>query len=115
MIDYVGRSNHRTSCKCFQDLLRRFQQSDKYQLNHTYVSTWTRSKHIGSSKSYQDRILCRILDRDRLRYPQFHIVSDMDHNLVTCTLYLDMVRRQGPSYWKMNASFPFRQVFQRAD
>lgn len=55
--------------------------------------------------------ICRPVDRDSIGCPRFELVN---HKFIHCTIDLDMFHMQGPSYWKLNASFLACQMLKTA-
>jgi hypothetical protein len=109
--DYEGKADSRRGCKSLANLLSRFQLTDRFRLDFPTVPMWTWANNSGTSRSYLDRVFCRLADRDSIGCPHFNVVGYTDHKFVICAIDLDRLHRQGPGYWKLNASFPARPAF----
>ena len=109
--DYEGMADRRGGCKSLTNMLSRFQLTDRFRLDYPTAPMWTWANSSGSARSYLDRIFCRLADRDSIGCPHFKVVGYSDHKFVICMVDIDRLHRQGPGYWKLNASFPARPAF----
>lgn len=102
-LDKVGLADRRGESKNPSNLPSCFQLADKYWLDFLNAPMWIRANHIGSSRSYLDRVFCRPVGRSRT-CPCFKLVGYTDHKFAICTVDIDRIHRQCPGYWKLKVS-----------